>query len=268
MKILIFWDIYGRIWRNAFLKELPILKQKYQPDFTIVNVDNISSWRWAILKHVVELAEAWVDLMTSWDHVFDNIDKIKDYLNMPNSKLIRPCNYFESQEFKIPWVWYKILQKDGKNLLVIHIISNSWMKDGCYNPFLKIGDLLNELWLEKFDWIIVDFHKEFSSEIYGMAMSYDSKISFIFWTHTHIQSNDDMILDGGTWLINDVGMSWSMYSVIWATLSSVKQRFFTWINKWKIEQSLDPRYVVNWVYVELQDKKCVKIEKIKQIWKL
>lgn len=263
MKVLIFWDIYWRVWRNALIKELPKLKEKYLPDFVIVNVDNISSWRWPIEKHVLELERCWVDLMTSGDHLFDNIEKITNYLNKDTSKLIRASNYYENNDFIIPWKWYKIIEKNWKTLLVIHLLSGSSMRDNVYNPFLKLQEILDEFKDINFDWIIVDFHKEYSSEIYWMAMSFDTQISFCYWTHTHIQSNDELILEWWTWIINDVWMSGSLYSVIWADLDSVKQRFFTWINKWKIEQSLDTRYVVNWVFVEIIDKKCVQIEKIR-----
>jgi calcineurin-like phosphoesterase len=58
MKILTFGDIYGRIGRRAFLKEFPIIRAKYNPDFTIVNVDNITSGRGATTKHVKELIHA------------------------------------------------------------------------------------------------------------------------------------------------------------------------------------------------------------------
>lgn len=268
MKILTFWDIYWRVGRNAFLKELPSLREKYKPDFIIVNVDNISSWRGPIEKHLIELENAWVDLMTSWDHVFDNIEKVTDYLNKENSKLIRACNYFENDNYKIPWKWMKVLNKNWKKLLVIHLMATSWMKDMCYNPFLKLEQILKENEFNNIDWIIVDFHKEYTSEIYWMAFAFDGKISFCYWTHTHIQSNDEMILDKWTAVMNDLWMSGSQYSVIWADFKSVEQRFFTWINRWKITQSLDLRYVVNWAFIEITDFKCTKIEKIKITWNL
>jgi len=264
MKLLIFWDIYWRVWRNAFLKELPSLKEIYKPDFIIVNVDNISSWRWPIEKHILELERSWVDVMTSWDHFFDNLEEIEDYISKESSPLIRPANYYESSEYKIPWVWYKIFKKNDKKLLVIHLLSSNWMRDSVYNPFLRLGEILSQN-EEKVDGIVVDFHKEYTSEIYWMWMLYDGQISFCYWTHTHIQTNDEIILDNWTWLICDVWMSWSLNSVIWADFNSVKKRFITGINKWKIEQSLDKRYVVNWVFVEIENMKCLKIEKIKKI---
>ena len=68
MKILIFGDVYGRVWRNALKKELPKLKAKFNPDFTIVNVENITSWRGPIEKHVKEVEKLGIDAV-SYTHL-------------------------------------------------------------------------------------------------------------------------------------------------------------------------------------------------------
>jgi calcineurin-like phosphoesterase len=140
------------------------------------------------------------------------------------------------------------------------------MNHKVYNPFIKVQEILEKFENIKLDWIIIDFHKEVTSEGYWMAHLLDSKVSFVFWTHTHIQTNDELIFPGWTWLISDVWMSGPLFSVIWADFNSVKKRFLTWINKWKIEQCLDLNYVVNWVCVEIEDSKCINIEKIRIRW--
>jgi metallophosphoesterase (TIGR00282 family) len=264
MKILIFWDIYGRVWRAALKKELPKLKEIHNPDFIVVNIENITSWRWPIEKHVHEIETLWVDIMTWWDHIFDNIDKIKDYLDKVDSKLIRPANFYESEKYKFPWKWYKIVEKNWKKLLVIHVLWEVFINYKVSNPFLKVEAILDETKKEHFDWIIVDFHKETTSEWYGLWFYLDWKISFIFWTHTHIQTNDELILPKWTWILSDVWMNWPLFSVIWADFKSVEKRFLTWVGKWKITQNLDKDYVVNWVVVEIDKKgKCSMIEKIR-----
>lgn len=137
------------------------------------------------------------------------------------------------------------------------------------NPFLKINDLLLKLKDEKFDWIVVDFHKEATSEWYWLAKFLDWKVSLVFWTHTHVQTNDEQISDKWTWLISDVWMNWAFDSIIWADFESVKNTFLTGVNVWRIKQSLDKNYIINWIYVEIwKDKKCEKIEKIRIRWKL
>ena len=262
MKILIFWDVYWRVWRKALAKELPILKKKYNSDFVIVNIENATSWRWPIEEHAIELERLWIDVMTSGDHIFDNEEKIKDYLDRVDSKLIRPLNFYESDEYNIPWKWYKIIKKDWKKILVINLLSETFMRFDVFNPFLKIQNFLKEL-DEEYDAIIVDFHKEVSSETYWLWYLLDWKVSLIYWTHTHMQTNDEVILDNWTWIITDVWMVGPFPSIIWADFNSLKKRFLTWIWRWKIEQSLDNRYVVNWLFVEIEDKKCTKIEKIR-----
>lgn len=264
MKILVFWDVYWRIWRSALKKELPKLREKFNPDFVIVNIENATSWRWPIEKHAIELENLWIDVMTSWDHVFDNIDRITDYLDKKDSKLIRWANFYDNWSYHIPWKWYKIVEKNGKKLLVIHLIGQVFMNFNVENPFFSIDKILEETKNEKLDWIIIDFHKETTAEWYWLWFYLDWKVSFIFWTHTHIQTNDELILPNWTWILSDVWMNWPLYSVIWADFESVKKRFLTWISKWKISQCLDENYVVNWAFIEIwDDMKCVNIEKIR-----
>ena len=42
MKILFFGDIFGRSGRDALIKQLPNLKNKYKPDFILANGENDS----------------------------------------------------------------------------------------------------------------------------------------------------------------------------------------------------------------------------------
>lgn len=264
MKVLIFGDVYWRVWRSALKKELPKLKEVHKPDFVVVNIENATSWRWPIEKHAIELESLWIDIMTTWDHIFDNLDRIADYLNKDNSKILRCANFQEYWEYKVPWKWYKIIEKNWKRLLVIHLIWEVFMNYKVDNPFLKIEQILEETKWEKLDWIVVDFHKETTSEWYWLWFFLDWKVSFIFWTHTHIQTNDELILPKWTWILSDVWMNWPLFSVIWADYKSVEKRFLTWIGKWKITQCLDKNYVVNAVLIEIWDNmKCENIEKIR-----
>lgn len=263
MKLLIFGDIVGRVWRLAIKENLNKLKAKYSPDFVIANWENLTSWRWPIEKHILEMKEVWIDFFTGWNHSFDNEKNIVDYMQREDTCLIRPANFYESKYYKVPWKGYKIIEKEWKKLLVINIMSWSLMRDDMYNPFLKMDDILEESSNEKSDWIIVDFHRETTSEIYAMWHFLDSRVSLVYGTHTHIQTNDEMVLKWWTWLLWDIWMTWSQYSIIWADYESVKKRFLSGIQKWKIDQDLWNNYVVNWLFVEIDDKKCIKIEKIR-----
>ncbi len=264
MKILIFWDICWRVWRQALEKEIEGLKRKYNPDFIVASVDNITSGRWAIEKHILEMEKLWIDVATWWDHIFDNEKFIEDYLEKDNWILIRPINFYESEHYRIPWRGYKIVEKNWKKLLVIQLMWEVFMKYNVHNPFIKIEEILNQFKEEKIDAIIIDFHKEATAEGYWMLSFLDWKIGFLYGTHTHVQTNDEIISENGTWFLSDVGMIWALNSVIGADFSSVRKRFLTWIMKWKIKQKLDWEYLLNSVVVDINEEgKCENIEKIK-----
>ena len=270
MKVLIFWDIYGRVGRKAFLKHYKELYDLHTPDFVIANIENMSSGRGPILKHIKELESLGIDVYTSGNHIFDNEDDIALYLDTPGSKLIRPANFFESSYVHIPGKWYKIVEKNGKKLLVVNLMSSVFMRDQMYNPFLKIDEILWTFSWEKFDGIVIDFHRETTAEMAAMGLFLDGKVSFIYGTHTHTQTNDEKIFPKGTGVLTDVGMSGPYYWVIGADFSSLKSRYLSGVIKGKIEQSLDPFYVVNGCVIEIDEMshKCVGIEKIKITWKL
>jgi hypothetical protein len=103
-----------------------------------------------------------------------------------------------------------------------------------------------------------------------MGMFLEWKVSFIYGTHTHVQTNDELILPNWTWLLTDVWMSWPLYSVIWADFENIKSRFLSWVLKWKIDQCLDTNYVVSACVVDIDDetRKCLNIEKVRIRWKL
>ncbi len=271
IKILIFWDIVWRVWRKALKKEIEKLKTRFSPDFIIANWENLASGRWPTEKLILEIKKLWIDLFTSWNHTFDNEEKLNDYLNKQDSILIRPANHIESRFYKIPWKGYKILEKNWKKLLVVNLMSSIFMRDQMTNVFLKLDEIIEKVKNEKIDSIIIDFHRETSSEIYALAFfteKLSKQISLIYWTHTHIQTNDEIILPSWIWIITDVWMTGSLYSVIWADYKNLEKRFLTWIAKGKIEQDLWKNYVVNYLFVETDKKtwKTIDIQKWRIRW--
>lgn len=266
IKLLVFWDIFWRNGRRLVNKFLPDLKRQYNPDFIIWNSENITSWKWPVLKHILEMKELGFDCLTWWDHTFGNIKDIRNYLEEKKSIQIRPLNYYESKFYKVPGNGYKIIEKAGKRLLVINIIWNIFMWGNTDNPFIIIDSLLEKFIDEKFDGIAVDFHRETTAEMYSMSEFLNGKISLIYGTHTHVQTNDEHILSKWSWMITDVWMVWPLHSSIGQTFETRLPQFISGLNIFweKPEQDLW-LWCVNWIYVEISDFKCTKIEKIRII---
>lgn len=265
MKVLIFWDILGRMGRKVLASELPKLKAKYSPDFTVANIENCTSGRWPIVEHAREIEKLWVDIMTSWDHIYDQKDKITSYLSEENSILIRPANFL-SYPWN-PWRGYVILQKWDMRLLVVQLIGEVFMNHKVDNPFLKLQHILETIPRESYDACVVDFHRETTAELYGLGKYFDWKISLLYGTHTHIQTADAHIMKWGTGIIADVWMNGPHDGVIGASPESVFPRFLSGIQRWKIEQELHGNSVISALYAEIDTTtlKCQHIEAIRYI---
>ncbi len=246
------------------------MKNTYTPDFTVVNIENITSWRGPASVHAQMIDDLWADVMTGGDHVFDNMPDIEKYFSKDDCKLIRPANFLESPQYTLPWVWYKIITQNAKRLLVVQLLWEVFMNHRVENPFLKIDDILTSIPSKDYDACIVEFHRETTAELYGMWNYLDGRVGCVYGTHTHIQTNDAHVLEKGTGIITDVWMNGPFEWVIWAEFSSVKKRFLSGISRGKIEQKLTWKYIINALLLELDalSGKCVNIENISFTWKL
>jgi len=74
MKILFFGDIFGRSGRDALIKKLSYFKEKYAPDFILVNGENASHGKGISHSICNDLFSAGIDIITGGNHIFDNND--------------------------------------------------------------------------------------------------------------------------------------------------------------------------------------------------
>jgi len=82
--------------------------------------------------------------------------------------------------------------------------------------------------------ILVDFHAEATSEKMAMGWFLNGKVSAVLGTHTHVQTSDERILDGGTAYITDVGMTGPLASVIGIRKEVALERLLTQV-PWKFD---------------------------------
>ncbi len=100
-------------------------------------------------------------------------------------------------------------------------------------PF-RIGEREVEILRKQTNIIIVDFHAEATSEKMAMGWFLNGKASAVLGTHTHVQTSDERILDGGTAYITDVGMTGPLASVIGIRKQVALERLLTQI-PWKFD---------------------------------
>jgi metallophosphoesterase (TIGR00282 family) len=265
MKILIFGDIFGRMGRELTARHLPALKEAYAPDFIVGNSENLTSGKGPVPEHVTEFAALGFDCLTGGNHVFSHLKELAGELQKPDTIQIRPANYYDVPGYQIPGKGWRVCEKAGKRLLVVNLLSGVFLKDQVYNPFLKIDEILVSLQGERFDGIIVDFHRETTAESYCMAEHLSGRASFVYGTHTHVQTNDEHILESGTGMITDVGMTGPLHSAIGQAFEGRLPTFITGVGLFskKPEPLTEGPGVVNAVFVEIEDGKCRKVEKIR-----
>ena len=208
MKILFFGDIFGRSGRDALIKKLSYFKEKYAPDFILVNGENASHGKGISQSICNDLFSAGIDVITGGNHIFDNND-IFNFID-DEKRLLRPNNY----PIDTPGNGYGIYEKNQKKILVINVMGRIFMPP-LDDPFESIRKIINEKILgQNVSAIIIDIHCEATSEKMAIGHEFDGKASLIVGTHTHIPTADARILSNGTAFITDLGMCGDYDSII------------------------------------------------------
>ncbi|CAM3931978.1 TIGR00282 family metallophosphoesterase [Paenibacillus alkaliterrae] len=219
MNVLFIGDIVGNVGRNALKRVLPALKSKYNPHIIIVNGENAAAGRGITATIAKEFFEWGVHGITMGNHTWDNKD-IFEWID-EEPRLVRPANYSPGA----PGQGMAFIKANGKQLAIINLQGRTFLPPiDC--PFRKADELIEEA-SERTKNILVDFHAEATSEKIAMGWHLDGRASIVLGTHTHVQTNDDTILPGGTAYITDVGMVGPKEGVLGMERNAVLHKFIT-----------------------------------------
>ena len=104
-------------------------------------------------------------------------------------------------------------------------MGNVFMKKS-NDVFETANEFINKFKLKKdYDFLIVDFHGEITSEKNAIGHLFDGKATLVIGTHTHIPTNDARILNNGTAYQTDAGMCGDYDSVIGMNKDNSLNRF-------------------------------------------
>ena len=218
MKVLCVGDVVSRIGREMLFKYVEELKYTKGVDFVIVNGENSSHGRGMSRSAYNEMKRAGADVFTTGNHVWG----VKEIVSLMEEEgdVIRPANW----QGNPPGTGSVVIEsKSGVKVGVINIIGQVNMLP-CNSPFEAVEREIERL-KEKTPIIFVDFHAEVTSEKVAMGYFLDGKVSVVFGTHTHIQTADAKILDGGTGYITDLGMTGPADSVLGMNKTIIVNRF-------------------------------------------
>lgn len=260
MKILFFGDLVGKPARNIIKQILPAYKKKYRPDLIVVNADNLAHGKGVTEKTVKEISECGIDVITCGDHIWDTSRAI-DIIKENKYNLLCPANLPVLDHKK----GYKIVKVGSSKVLIINLIGRVFFQKHPDCPFRVVDEIIKRNKNSGAKAIIVDFHSEATSEKRAMGFYLDSRVSAVLGTHTHIQTSDEEILEGGTAYISDVGMVGPKDSVLGCKKDIVINHMLTQI-PFRYEISDDKNVLINAVVVEIEKNgKAVKIERINEV---
>ena len=221
MRILFLGDVVGNSGCSRIQSSLLDQIEKNKIDFVIVNAENADVSGVGLTQEICQnFFKNGVDVITTGNHVWDQ-KKIMQFIE-EEKRLLRPKNLIEPA----PGKGFEIYTtKKNFKIGVLNLMGNIFMKK-CDNVFEVSKKFINKYKLkEDFDFLIVDFHGEITSEKNAIGHYFDGKASLVIGTHTHIPTNDARVLRNGTAYQTDAGMCGDYDSVIGMNIDNSLNKF-------------------------------------------
>ena len=221
MRILFLGDVVGISGCSKVTNNLLDQIEKNKIDFVIINAENAADAGVGLTKEICEdFFKCGVNVITTGNHVWDQ-KEIMNFIENEN-RLLRPKNLFEPA----PGLGFQIYTIENNiKVGVLNLMGNVFMKK-CDDVFETSKKFLNNYKLkEDYDYLIVDFHGEITSEKNAIGHLFDGKATLVVGTHTHIPTNDARVLKNGTAYQTDAGMCGDYDSVIGMNKDNSLNRF-------------------------------------------
>ncbi len=221
MRILFLGDVVGISGCSKIMNNLLNLIKNKKINFVIVNGENAADTGVGLTKGICEdFYNCGVNVITTGNHVWDQ-KEIMNFID-EEKRLLRPKNLFEPA----PGKGFEIYTtKEGIKIGVLNLMGNVFMKK-CDDVFETSKNFIIKYKLkEDYDFLVVDFHGEITSEKNAIGHFFDGKATLVIGTHTHIPTNDARILENGTAYQTDAGMCGDYDSVIGMNKDNSLNRF-------------------------------------------
>ncbi len=204
IKVLAVGDVCGNVGLDFLRRNLRSIKRQYGIDFIVVNGENANVVG-VTPAQCEEIFDCGADVITLGNHTWTRTE-IQDYLDH-SSACLRPANYAP----QCPGQGVGIYDMPFGRVCVVNLIGRFSLDPNTDNPFVVADNIMTDVTA---DIILVDFHAEATSEKLAMGYFLAGRASAVWGTHTHVQTSDCGVLDGGTGYITDLGMTGPVRSVI------------------------------------------------------
>ncbi|NLP26971.1 MAG: YmdB family metallophosphoesterase [Clostridiales bacterium] len=251
MKLLFIGDVVGKHGCDFLQQKLYSIKQKYSIDITVINGENSAAGNGITKASAEMLFNCGADVITTGNHAFKRRDSSQIF---ERDTILRPANYPDGVIGK----GVCVLDYGKYSVAIVNLMGTVYM-DALDNPFSVIDSVLKDIDTPN---IFVDFHAEATAEKKAMGHYLAGKVTAVMGTHTHVQTNDEIILGGHTGYITDVGMTGPEISVLGVAVKPA-------VNKLKYKYPVqfteaNTNCFLNAIVVEFSEEVgiCTKIDKI------
>lgn len=173
-----------------------------------MNGENAADGVGLTAKLAAKLRAAGADVITTGNHVWRRPDLVPKLTEC--AEVIRPANLGGRD---IPGRGLTVVDsRSGTPVAVVNLQGSLFLQVPIH-PFQIVDELVEEA-RRSTPVIVVDFHAEATSEKVALARMLDGRVTAVFGTHTHVQTNDARVQSGGTAAVTDVGMTGPHDSVI------------------------------------------------------
>ena len=244
MRLLFVGDVVGSPGRRALREAMPGLRERFEPDLSIVNGENSAGGLGITDRTARDLFEMGFAVITLGNHTYRRKEAYA-YLDS-EERVIRPANFMTSA----PGRGHTIVEAGGMRVCVINLIGMLQLQ-AARSPFPEADALFDRLEGQA-DAFVVDFHAEVTSEKVAMGWHLDGRAAAVLGTHTHVPTADARVLPGGTAFICDVGMTASRHSILGVKYEQPLEGFRTHLPQ-RFETAEEDIWV-NAVVVEINER--------------
>jgi len=223
IRVLAVGDVCSQSGMEFIRGRLPAFKRLNTIDFCVVNGENSNKNGIGISPDIADDIFAYgADVITLGNHAFGE-KKILSYLDESRYSryILRPSN----MGVFAPGIGFAVYDSKFGDICVINLIGRVNMSPA-ESPRLALESILSSDAVKSCKIKLVDFHAEATSEKMSLARLFDGKLSALWGTHTHVQTNDICIFPNGTGYITDLGMTGPIDSVIGMAVETSIERLY------------------------------------------
>jgi metallophosphoesterase (TIGR00282 family) len=224
IRLLFVGDICSDLGLEAVKAWLPRIRAEQGVDVCVANAENSAPRGVGLSKRAVEtLLSCGVDVITLGNHAWSDRDIFR--LMDEGRRVVRPANHPPEN----PGSGSIVAETAKGRVGVVNIVGQVFMEPAdC--PFRALDRELAALGSLGASGgglaaIVVDMHAEATAEKAALAYHADGRVSCVIGTHTHVQTADERVLEGGAAFISDAGMTGPLDGVIGVDRAAAMRKF-------------------------------------------